>query len=409
MRCPEDHAEGERGQDSLALRQRGEGRGEGPSTPPAPSLLTSRLARMPAAPQRAPAPKAAIASLIPQRMTEFGPLHLVEHDAGPALEVDPASLQALALMDDPLDTSRPLYFDTETTGLAGGTGTLAFLLGTAEIRDGSVLVSQVHLPGPGQERPMLEWFASRLAECTMLISFNGRSFDWPLLRSRFVMNRLPPPQERPHVDLLHCARRVFRHHLTELKLSTLERRVLDVHRQGDIDGALIPAAWFDYLRTGRVAVLSRVLSHNERDVRSMVDLVNRLTGAWEEKHTLLPETALGLATVAARYGDDARALRFLGRAEQGRVASEAWSLEAEVRRRRGEYQEAVTALHRALERSITPAPLHLRLAKLYEHRLRDFEAARRHASLCGPAEEPVTHASRQARLAAREAKPTAVG
>ena len=107
----------------------------------------------------------------------------------------------------------------------------------------------------------------------MLLSFNGRSFDWPLLRSRYVMNRLPPPPERPHVDLLHCARRVFRHHLDQLKLSTLEQRVLDVHRRGDIDGALIPAAWFDFLRTGRVAVLARVLSHNERDVRSMVDLV----------------------------------------------------------------------------------------------------------------------------------------
>ncbi|MDP1829129.1 MAG: ribonuclease H-like domain-containing protein [Archangium sp.] len=363
------------------------------------SSIAGRLAHLPQAPKRPAQPRARLDTLIEPRDTEFGRLHLVEHHAGPAQHVDPASLAALALTQATLDTTRPLYFDTETTGLAGGTGTLAFLLGTAEVRDGQVLVSQVHLPGPGQERPMLQWLASRIEASTLLLSFNGRSFDWPLLRSRYVMNRLPPPPERPHVDLLHCARRVFRHHLDELKLSTLERRVLDVHRRGDIEGALIPPAWFDYLRTGRVAVLARVLSHNERDVRSMVDLVNRLVAAWEERHPVLPATALGLATVAARHGDDARALRFLRLATEGAVAEHAWSLEAELRRRRGEYREAVDALLCAVARSSSPAPLHLRLAKLYEHRLHDLALARSHAELCSSAEEPQSHARRHARLA----------
>jgi uncharacterized protein YprB with RNaseH-like and TPR domain len=361
--------------------------------------IASRLAHLPMAPRRPAPPRARLDTLIEPRETEFGTLHLLEREVGPATAVQAASLQALALTQTELDTSRPLYFDTETTGLAGGTGTLAFLIGTAEVRDGTVVVSQVHLPGPGQERPMLQWLRARIEASTMLLSFNGRSFDWPLLRSRYVMNRLPPPPERPHVDLLHCARRVFRHHLDELKLSTLERRVLDVHRHGDIDGALIPAAWFDFLRTGRIAVLARVLSHNERDVRSMVDLVDRLVAAWEERHAVLPATALGLASVAARHGDDARALRFLSLAVEGPVAEHAWSLEAELRRRRGEYAQAVEALLRAVSRSASPAPLHLRLAKLYEHRLHDFELARQHAALCAPAEETLAHARRHARLA----------
>jgi hypothetical protein len=392
---------------SLSLRQRGEGRGEGPSSPPGPeqaaaSQLRARLSRLPAAPPRAaPAPRNTLSALIEARSTPHGPLHLVEHDHGPAPEHSAESLAALSLSDTSLDTSRPLYFDTETTGLAGGTGTLAFLLGTAELRDGRTIISQVHLPGPGQERPMLQWLAERVERATVLISFNGRSFDWPLLKARYVMNRLPPPPERPHVDLLHCARRVFRHHLAELKLTTLERRVLDVHRKGDLEGALIPAAWFDYLRTGRVAVLQRVLTHNERDVRSMVDLVQRLSAAWEERTSLLPETALGLAFVAARRGDDARALRFLERATAGKVASEAWSLRAELQRRRGEFGEAVSALHRALEQAREPAELHLKLSKLYEHRLRDFDAARFHADLCATAEPAEVHASRAARLERR--------
>lgn len=365
--------------------------------------IASRLAHLPMAPKRPAPPRARLDTLIEPRETEFGTLHLKESDAGPLREVDAKSLAALALTELELDTSRPLYFDTETTGLAGGTGTLAFLLGTAEVRDGNVLISQVHLPGPGQERPMLLWLASRIEESTLLLSFNGRSFDWPLLRSRFVMNRMKPPPERPHVDLLHCARRVFRHHLDQLKLSTLERRVLDVHRHGDIDGAMIPAAWFDFLRTGRVAVLARVLSHNERDVRSMVELVNRLVAAWEERHPVLPATALGLATVAARHGDEERALRFLARATGETVSSHAvsesaWALEAELRRRRGEYPQAAQALLRAVGSSSTPAAHHLRLAILYEHRLRDFDQARQHAALCASAEEPLSHARRHARL-----------
>ncbi len=362
--------------------------------------LTARLARLPPAPVRTAAPKNALSSLIPARETESGPLHLVEHGYGAAPELNAESLAALALSPTPLDTSRPLYFDTETTGLAGGTGTLAFLLGVADVRDGHTVISQLHLPAPGTERPMLQWLAERVEQATVLISFNGKSFDWPLLKSRFVMNRLRPPPERPHVDLLHCSRRVFRHHLAELKLSTLERRVLDVHRKGDIDGANIPAAWFDYLRTGRVAVLSRVLSHNERDVKSMVDLVQRLLAAWEERHPVLAETALGLAAVAWRHGDEARALRFLDRATE-KGLSEAWELKAELQRRRGAYRESVEALRQALEKSKRAASIHLRLAKLYEHRLRDYEAAKVHAEACAPAETVQAHAARQNRLAAK--------
>lgn len=363
-------------------------------------VLGAKLARLLPVRTAAPAPRNALAALIPPRETPHGPLHLVEHDHGAAFTHDADALAALSLSAQPLDATRPLYFDTETTGLAGGTGTLAFLLGTAELHDGRTRVSQVHLPGPGQERPLLQWLAERVEHSTVLLSFNGRSFDWPLLKARYVMNRLPPPPERPHVDLLHCARRVFRHQLPELKLTTLERRVLGVHRAGDLESALIPSAWFDYLRTGRVAVLGRVLTHNERDVRSMVDLVQRLTAAWAERAPLGPEAALGLALVAARRGDDARALRFLERATTGRVASEAWSLHAELLRRRGEFGAAVRALHRALEHAREPAALHLKLAKLYEHRLRDYAAARFHAERCGTAEPVALHASRSARLAA---------
>jgi hypothetical protein len=360
------------------------------------SLLTQRLARLPAGDKVGVRFNSPLSRLIKEEATPAGPLYRVERPlSSPPL--DAPSLSALSLSETPLDTSRPLFLDTETTGLHGGTGTVAFLLGAAHVDDdGRWRLTQLHLGAPGEERPMLQWLTERLERTTVMISFNGKSFDWPLLRARFVMNRLPPPREVPHVDLLHCARRVFRHHLDELTLGSLERRVLDVRRVGDVSGAHIPAAWFDYLRTGRVGTLARVLEHNERDVRSMVDLVHRLTAAWCERHPLLPATALGLASVACRCGDEERALRFLSRAALGDTASAAASLEAEVHRRRGRYPEAVEALRRALQDAKEPAPLHLRLAKLYEHRLRDLDAAQHHAERA--AEDADARAHRVARI-----------
>ncbi|MFT3712845.1 MAG: ribonuclease H-like domain-containing protein [Archangium sp.] len=352
------------------------------------SILGARLARLGGGVSLSPAGERVgerarpLERLIISESTPFGRLHRVERTLQSA-QLEAEALTSLSLSETPLDTTRPFFLDTETTGLHGGTGTVAFLLGTAHLTDdGTFTLTQLHLAAPGEERPMLAWLADQLTRATVMISFNGKSFDWPLLRARFVMNRMAPPPELPHVDLLHCARRVFRHHLEELTLNSLERRVLDVRRVGDLSGAHIPAAWFDYLRTGRVGTLARVLTHNERDVRSMVDLVHRLTAAWCERHPLLPATALGLANVACRCGDEARALRFLARAALGETAGAAASLEAEVHRRQGRFAEAVEALQRALAHANDKAELHLRLAKLYEHRLRDLEAARHHAELC---------------------------
>ncbi len=369
---------------------------------PSPRVRGAALTTTPTTPVAAPG-RSPLEALVPSRATAHGPLHLVEHSLGPAPSFCPEALAALCLSEAPLDVRAPLFFDTETTGLAGGTGTLPFLVGIAEWRDGQAWSAQAHLPAPGLERPLLRWLAERIEASTVLVSFNGKSFDWPLLRTRFVMNRIPLPPERPHVDLLHCARRVYRHQLDEVRLQTLERRVLDHHRQGDIDGALIPAAWFDYLRTGRIGVLARVLEHNARDVHSMVQLTERLLAAWEERHPLLPATALGLATVAARVGATEKALRLLSGTT---TTSAPWTpmaalLHARLLRADGQVERAVEVLRAALPAAKQPALLHLHLARLLERELKDPAAALPHARLARVAEPAELHGRRLARLERR--------
>src|SRR5690606_16858678 len=129
------------------------------------------------------------------------------------LELEAAWVADLAL--DPSLAGLPLedllLFDTETTGLAGGTGTLPFVVGLGWFEAGRLRLCQLLLERPGQEAPILRFLESRLEKASCLVTYNGKTFDWPLIRSRFVMNRLPPPRPRPHLDPLHCARRVFRH------------------------------------------------------------------------------------------------------------------------------------------------------------------------------------------------------
>ncbi|MDX2014806.1 MAG: ribonuclease H-like domain-containing protein [Myxococcaceae bacterium] len=351
------------------------------------------------APRREPP----LSALIPPTPTAAGALHVVQ-TRSPSPEVPDASTLGVLGLDESLsslDPSRVLFLDTETTGLSGGAGTLPFLVGLAFVEAGELVVEQLHLSGPGAERPVLARLSERVEAASALISFNGRSFDWPLLRTRFVMNRLTPPAPRPHLDLLHASRRVLRHWQRETRLATVEAAVLDVHRVGDLDGAQVPAAWFDFLRTGRVATLSRVLSHNLQDLRSTAALLRWLGASWSELVAVPPEVSLGLGEVAERARLPFKAERFFERATSSAVLDvQARALVAlgRVQRRRGALDQAAAAWERAVPLCEDASMIHLALARLYEHRLRDAHAAERHALLARRVEAPMVHARRVARL-----------
>ena len=177
-----------------------------------------------------------------------------------------------------------LFLDTETTGLAGGTGTLVFQLGVSWWQDWVFRTRQYFLPGPGNELAMLTALGELAQNFTAIVTFNGASFDLPLLRTRSLLNRLADPLA--HLvswDLLVPARRLWGNRLPDCRQQTLEVDICGRERaSGDIDGARIPQTWFDFLASGQPGLLDNVLTHNHRDMVGMAEIFSRVCrlGKW---------------------------------------------------------------------------------------------------------------------------------
>ena len=176
------------------------------------------------------------------------------------------------------DPEKWLFLDTETTGLAGGTGTYAFLVGLGWWDAGGLQVEQFFMRDFAEEYPLLHELAQRLADRPVLVTFNGKAFDWPLLENRFTMTRsIRTPKLAAHLDLLHPSRALWRMRLGSVRLVELERSVLDAAQLGwqrdeDIASCLIPQYYFDYLREGATAPILGVVRHNQLDVRGLAAL-----------------------------------------------------------------------------------------------------------------------------------------
>lgn len=308
-----------------------------------------------------------------------------------------------------LDLSRLLIVDTETTGLSGGTGTIPFLIGVAWFDDGVLKLEQLLAKNLGQEAAMLRFLAERVRAASCLVTYNGKSFDWPLLRTRFIMNRVPAPLPPPHLDLLHCTRRILKPRLGEVRLTDIERELLGFHREDDVPGSQIPELYFQFLRGAPAESLAGVIEHNANDVIALAAVLGKLTQHFEQVHDNDdPRDHLAFAKVAARASDEARALRFARAALDGggdaEVAVGAWSLTAMLAKRRGDHAGAIEALQSALQASEcadASAALHLALSKLYEHKARRFDVAYEHARHTESIEGVESHQRRLERLRRR--------
>src|SRR5579864_9511656 len=201
----------------------------------------------------------------------------------------PESLLA-ALSEGAIAQSRPTrwaFLDTETTGLAGGTGTYAFLIGVGSIDECGFRVRQFFMRDYGEEASLLASLAAYLARFDVLITYNGKAYDQPLLETRYRMVRARPPFARmEHLDLLFGARRLWKLRLDSCRLVDLENQVLGVERHGDLPGEMIPYYYFEYLRTRHAARLLPVFQHNATDILTLACLTGIVPYAFKDPHRL---------------------------------------------------------------------------------------------------------------------------
>jgi len=303
----------------------------------------------------------------------------------------PAKPRQSASADDRLaNPSEWLFLDTETTGLAGGTGTYAFLVGIAWWDAGGLQVEQFFMRDHGEEHSLLLELSRRMAQRRVLVTFNGKSFDWPLLETRYLMTRaIAPRRPAAHLDLLHPARQLWRLRLGSVRLADLERHVLGPHRLGwdrrdDIDSALIPQLYFDYLRGGRPEPLVGVFRHNQMDLRGLAALAGKIFAllSMAEAADGLEEQPLdlyGLSRLLRRRGEDsiARALceRALSAGLPGAVSRAARRELALLAKRQRDFARANSLWQDLITESADCTDAYEQLAVYYEHHAREHRKA----------------------------------
>jgi len=294
-----------------------------------------------------------------------------------------ASLGAVAL-------EQLVFIDTETTGLSGGVGTLAFLIGAGYFAGDRFVVEQYFLRSFQEERPMLHAFhellRQRFSARSALVSFNGKSYDLPLLASRAILHRLRDQQPvYPHLDLLHAARRLWKKNLPGCSLKSLESAVLQIERSADVPAELIPGLYFSYLRSADPRPLLPVFAHNQADILSMVsllDLMVRLYADSSAPHEVPVDVlAMGRTWEDLRDYDAGLALyeRALRRADQAAAHKDILLAAARLHKKKRAYQDAVRLWERALDWPGFCAEPYAELAKVCEHHLHDLAKARSYA------------------------------
>jgi uncharacterized protein YprB with RNaseH-like and TPR domain len=291
------------------------------------------------------------------------------------------------------DSSKWLFLDTETTGLSGGTGTYAFLIGLAWWDSGGLQVEQLFMRDFHEEHSILHELSARLADRPVLVTFNGKSFDWPLLENRFTMTRaMATPTLAAHLDLLHPARALWKLRLGSVRLVELERHVLDAsslgwHREEDVLSALVPQHYFDYLRGGPAAPLAAVVRHNQMDLRGLAAIMGRidalLAAANRADQSVDSLDLFGLSRFLQRRGEPDRAhaacSRALGLGLPSEIQPRARRELALLAKRRGDHQQAAVLWHElAAEMTVdVEESVHAcaQLAIHYEHRVKDLPRA----------------------------------
>ncbi len=328
-------------------------------------------------------------------VNEFGRYFRVQTDYSPETIRDDISLDQFSPSDSDifhfvgkderlkgLDLRKSIFFDTETTGLAGGAGTVPFMIGLGFFSEDRFCVEQYFMRDYHEERAMLYGVAHRMNQCASIISYNGKAYDLNILRSRFILARMEQDfADLPHLDLLFSARRLWRRRLGDCSLSNIEKEILHFHRSGDIPGFLIPGLYFDYLRSRDGESLKPVFHHNAWDIVSLVALAGLVARIYQNPADVLDHSldlySLGHAfTQMDRFEDAAasfrEALRYPMEEKDKIGVMQSLGFTFKRLRRWDDAADIWEEMINASPQNILP---YEELAKHYEHRLKDYEKA----------------------------------
>ena len=266
-----------------------------------------------------------------------------------------------------------LFLDTETTGLSRGAGTVAFLIGYGQIEGNELVITQVLMRDYHQEQELLLDLRRRIQSAGCLMTYNGASFDLPLLQSRLIINRQQLDLfEMPHLDLLHAARRIFRLRLGRCPLNRLEEVLFGFVRENDLPGSEVPVRFFDYLKTRNEGLLTDVLTHNQQDIHTLALLFSHLIQVFAQPGGIAhQEDLFSLGTVYERQGQQERAITCYRACSEKAVRDIARLRMAEILRKQRRDAEAVLEYETLRQSHGVNPKVFISLAKIYEHRYRD--------------------------------------
>ncbi len=288
---------------------------------------------------------------------------------------------SLTARDDRLSNFDPrnsIFLDIETTGLAGGTGTWAFLIGIGWIEKNYFLLRQYFLRRPAEEKALLNHFVAATSGFLTIITFNGKQFDLPLIKTRQMLAGFEPIEPRQHLDLLQCARTLWKKRLASRSLHSLEEVLLNLKRDDDIPGAEIPAVYFNYLRRGETELLKKVFHHNVLDILSMVTLLEKVYRTSAGQLVKHPAELLALGSLCLETGRFSEGINYLREASNSApnpLAEEAALKLALHFKRQGNWEEAIKIWEESAGTNPVNSPAIVELAKYYEHQCGEYDKA----------------------------------
>jgi hypothetical protein len=301
---------------------------------------------------------------------------------GEIRNISPDALKLLAKDDGyaRLNFDRSVFIDTETTGLAGGSGTYAFLIGVGFFDCTGFKLNQYFMRDYDEEPAVLFSLGNLLKDFEAVVSFNGRAYDIPLLSARFLINRMENHVEKPlHLDLLSSARRLYRERLESVSLSSLETKLFSLHREGDIPSFEIPSIYFRYLREKNPYPLQPIFYHNRMDILSLVTLTVRMAAALENPFCsgdLLGQDYYCLGRLYEDMGMIEESISCYNRAlDVPGVKERAYLQLSLLYKRLEKWNDAEKLWIKMARDNIHGVFALVELAKFYEHRLKDYKKA----------------------------------